>query len=74
MTVDIPRRQIGWQSWFTATGPHMAPALTAVWSPCPTCWGQRIVLDQAELGGFFPVDCPTCMGIGEVVRLLDGGR
>lgn len=72
--VEIPRPQIGWQSWFTATGPHMAPVLTSVWRPCPTCWGQRIVIDCGPDGGYFPVGCPTCLGLGEIVKLLDVDR
>jgi hypothetical protein len=51
-----------------ALGPA-APAL--VWSPCPTCWGQRQILEvvaaangEGEL--LVPRLCPGCLGVGEV--------
>jgi hypothetical protein len=36
------------------------------WVSCPTCWGQRRLLEQtADGAGLVPVTCPDCLGIGE---------
>jgi hypothetical protein len=44
----------------------------AVWAPCGTCWGQRMLFTPAEHGRLVPSVCPSCMGIGE--RLTGGGH
>ncbi len=46
-----------------------APAF--VWAPCPTCWGQRRILEAvaAENGDGDLLAarlCPGCLGVGEV--------
>ena len=46
------------------------PEAPAVWSPCPTCWGQRRILEDWNGEGLVPQACPTCLGIGERVALL----
>jgi hypothetical protein len=45
----------------------------AVWVPCPTCWGQRLILELvASAGGegdvLIPRSCPACLGIGDVLQ------
>ena len=60
--VDIPRPQIGWQSWFTATGPHMAPVLTEVARWCPSCAGRGQVI-AVEGRSWRWETCPSCLGV-----------
>lgn len=53
-----------------AVGPR-APEV--VWAPCPTCWGQRQILElvaaaDGEGDLLVPRSCPDCMGIGDVLR------
>ncbi|HSJ73117.1 MAG TPA: hypothetical protein VK904_02275 [Miltoncostaeaceae bacterium] len=53
-----------------ALGP-LAPAV--VWVPCPTCWGQRRILELVAAANgdgdlLLPRTCPGCLGIGEVPR------
>jgi hypothetical protein len=48
-----------------------APAV--VWVPCPTCWGQRRILElvaapNGEGGLLLPRTCPGCLGVGELPR------
>ena len=55
----------------TATGAGARRA-TATWIPCPTCWGQRRILEPdrapgAPCGALVARACPGCLGIGEVV-------
>jgi hypothetical protein len=45
--------------------------VAAVWVPCPVCWGQRRLWEDASGEGLVPHVCPACLGIGE--RLLLGG-
>jgi hypothetical protein len=42
----------------------------AVWSPCPTCWGQRRIFEDANGEGLVSRACPSCLGIGERLALL----
>jgi hypothetical protein len=47
----------------------------AGWISCPTCWGQRRILERERLAGsartvLVARPCPGCLGIGEV---LTGG-
>ncbi|MDX6556595.1 MAG: hypothetical protein QOD86_2790 [Miltoncostaeaceae bacterium] len=47
----------------------------AGWVSCPTCWGQRRILENERLAGsrravLVARPCPGCLGIGEV---LTGG-
>lgn len=36
------------------------------WAPCPTCWGQRRILEPARNGeGLVAVACQGCLGVGE---------
>ena len=46
----------------TAVGVDAAPV---IWSPCPTCWGQRRVYEDLNGEGLVPCTCPSCLGIGE---------
>jgi len=39
-----------------------------VWEPCSGCWGQREQWAQGDEGGWWKRTCPTCGGIGEVMR------
>ena len=41
------------------------PAQPALWRPCPTCWGQRRILEDRNGAGLVPQRCPTCLGLGE---------
>jgi len=54
-----------------ATGAAIRRA-DATWIPCPTCWGQRRILEPdrapgAARGALVATPCPDCLGIGEVV-------
>lgn len=35
------------------------------WTPCPTCWGQRVIFENANGEGLVPCTCPACLGLGE---------
>jgi hypothetical protein len=53
-----------------ALGPSAAPV---VWLPCPTCWGQRRILEVVPAANgegdlLVPRSCPGCLGVGEVAR------
>jgi hypothetical protein len=53
-----------------AAGP-VVPAV--VWVPCPTCWGQRRILELVAVGNgdgnrLVARSCPGCLGVGEVLR------
>jgi hypothetical protein len=44
----------------------------AGWVSCPTCWGQRRILERERLAGsaravLVARPCPGCLGIGEVL-------
>ena len=40
--------------------------------PCPHCWGQRLILEQAKNGeGLVPVKCEHCIGTGFEVLMPD---
>ena len=44
----------------------------AIWIPCPTCWGQRRILEPdrapgAPRAGLVARPCPGCLGVGEVI-------
>lgn len=71
--VDVRPPYIGWRPYHTATYRTRRPLLAEAWIPCPTCWGQRIIMEPIG-GGWARCSCPTCMGIGEIVRLLDVDR
>jgi hypothetical protein len=50
-----------------------ARAPGAVWVTCPTCWGQRQILELVATAGgegdvLVPRPCPACLGIGDVLR------
>jgi hypothetical protein len=45
--------------------PTTEAAAEVVWTPCPTCWGQRRIYDDPNGEGLVPCLCPTCLGIGE---------
>lgn len=45
------------------------------WIPCPTCWGQRRILEPDRTPGagrraLVAQTCPRCLGVGEV---MEGG-
>lgn len=37
------------------------------WTPCPTCWGQRRILEYRNDEGLVPGTCPGCLGLGEIL-------
>jgi hypothetical protein len=41
------------------------PDTRLIWSPCPTCWGQRRILENPNGEGLVAHPCPTCLGLGE---------
>ncbi len=43
----------------------------AVWTPCPTCWGQRRIFEDRNGEGLVPCTCPACLGLGERIALTD---
>jgi hypothetical protein len=43
----------------------------AIWSFCPTCWGQRRIWEDRNGEGLVPSVCPACLGLGD---RLAGGR
>jgi hypothetical protein len=49
--------------------PNTPGAERAVWSPCSTCWGQRRIYEDRNGEGLVPLTCPTCLGLGEQLRL-----
>jgi hypothetical protein len=59
--------QIGWSGARTATGQALRPPEDLAWITCPWCWGQRIILVPDD-DGLQRCSCPTCLGIGEVLR------
>ncbi len=48
-------------------GAAVRPA--AAWSSCPTCWGQRRILEDRNGEGLVPLACPACLGLGEVAHV-----
>ena len=46
-------------------------AAPAIWSPFPTCWGQRRIYEDPNGEGLVPCTCPSCLGIGECIFLPD---
>ena len=36
-----------------------------IWTPCPTCWGQRRIFEDPNGEGLVPHTCPSCLGLGE---------
>jgi hypothetical protein len=53
----------------SAVSPVAPPA---VWAPCPTCWGQRRILELVAAANgegdlLVPRSCPGCLGVGEVL-------
>lgn len=42
---------------------------TAIWAPCPWCWGQGRIYQDHNGEGIVPAPCPACLGIGE--RMVD---
>jgi hypothetical protein len=36
-----------------------------IWTPCPTCWGQRRIYEDLNGEGLVPRACPGCLGLGE---------
>jgi len=55
-----------------ATGP--APVeISAVWSQCATCWGQRRIFEPVDAPNgegriLVAHACDACLGLGEVLR------
>ncbi len=43
----------------------------AVWTPCPTCWGQRRIFEDRNGEGLVPCTCPVCLGVGERIVCAD---
>lgn len=43
----------------------------AVWTPCPTCWGQRRIFEDRNGEGLVPCTCPACLGVGERIVCAD---
>lgn len=39
---------------------HVEPE-AMVWKPCPTCWGQRRIIEDGMW-----ILCWTCLGVGDV--------
>jgi DnaJ-class molecular chaperone len=46
----------------TATSTSTA---TAIWAPCPMCWGQGRIYQDHNGEGLVPSRCATCLGLGE---------
>lgn len=63
MDLDVPPRQTGWQSRYTAThwAGTAAPVAELPWRPCHICWGQRQIFHAGQFVG-----CPWCLAVGEV--------
>lgn len=55
-----------------ATVTTAASSPTAVWAPCPTCWGQRRIYADRNGEGLVPHACPSCLGLGERLVATDG--
>ncbi len=56
------------------TGPD---ASAVAWRTCPTCWGQRRILElvpapNGEGHLHLPRACPRCLGIGDLPELVPG--
>ena len=59
-----------------APGSAPAPApveIRASWSQCPTCWGQRRILEPVDAPNgegriLVAHACDACLGLGEVLR------
>lgn len=41
------------------------PDPPTIWTPCPTCWGQRRIFENHNGEGLVPHPCPSCLGLGE---------
>ena len=45
-----------------------------IWTPCPTCWGQRRIFENPNGEGLVPHTCPSCLGLGEQISASPGRR
>jgi hypothetical protein len=52
---------LSWRDWRGTRMRRRALRLT-----CPTCWGQRMLLEPFAGGGLIPVTCEDCHGTGRV--------
>jgi hypothetical protein len=43
----------------------LQPDTRTIWTPCPTCWGQRRIFEDHNGEGLVPHACPSCLGLGE---------
>jgi hypothetical protein len=54
----------------SALGPSVP---VGIWVPCPTCWGQRRILEPVAAANgegdlLVAMPCPACLGVGDVLR------
>jgi hypothetical protein len=65
---DVGGEPMSWASWSEWRQGRRDP--WSVWvrttpRPCPTCWGQRRILEPGPLG-LLPVICEACSGRGTI--------